>query len=325
MIRDAIGLDIGGANLKIATASGRAITRPFELWKHPAQLAAELTRLASEFPADLPLAVTMTGELCDCFETKRDGVRHILAAVGKVFPEDRIRVWSTEGRFLNIDDARQAAFRVAAANWHGLATFACRLVGSESAILLDIGSTTTDIIPLNGGKPIPKGLTDFDRMNVSELVYTGASRTPVCAVVPSCYEIPSVASELFATMRDVYLLLGMIPDDPDDSGTADGRSATRRYAHARLARMLGGDAESTTVEATLALASRASLAQAILIGWALANVYRTLPTPASKIVLSGSGEFIGRIVAHTPFPRHFREGRAGVGRRFRPRDAGHIA
>ena len=40
-----IGLDIGGANLKAATADGAAQSRPFALWKRPRELAAELNKL----------------------------------------------------------------------------------------------------------------------------------------------------------------------------------------------------------------------------------------------------------------------------------------
>ena len=74
----------------------------------------------------------MTGELCDCFETKRDGVRHILAAVAQVFPRDRVTVWSTEGKLLPLDAAAESGLCVAAANWHALATFAA---GSVKAML----------------------------------------------------------------------------------------------------------------------------------------------------------------------------------------------
>ena len=85
MSHKVIGLDVGGANLKVASTDGIAITRPFELWKHPKQLADELRRLASEIGRFEWIALTMTGELCDCFENKRTGVRHILAAARDAF------------------------------------------------------------------------------------------------------------------------------------------------------------------------------------------------------------------------------------------------
>src|SRR5947208_12344274 len=95
MPRDAIGLDVGGANLKAATASGQAVTVPFELWRHPDRLPVQLAGIRDRWPDVSVVAVTMTGELCDCFPTKRDGVRHILAAVAAAFPCCRTGVWST--------------------------------------------------------------------------------------------------------------------------------------------------------------------------------------------------------------------------------------
>src|SRR3978361_399199 len=75
-----LGLDIGGANLKAATADKRAVSVPFALWKQPDKLPVALAELVAKFPDATEMAVTMTGELCDCFETKRDGVHAIIAA-----------------------------------------------------------------------------------------------------------------------------------------------------------------------------------------------------------------------------------------------------
>jgi probable H4MPT-linked C1 transfer pathway protein len=234
-----LGLDIGGANLKAATPDKLAVSVPFALWKQPDRLPAALAELVKQFPDADELAVTMTGELCDCFETKREGVAAIIKAVRFASAARPIHVWSTDGVFLNSEEAKANHMKVAAANWHALATFAGRYVPQGRAILVDVGSTTTDVIPILDGKPVPKGKTDHDRLFSGELLYTGVRRTPVCAIAPWL-----LAAELFATTLDVYLMLGMIPEDPDDRDTADGRSATREYAHARLARMYCADADS---------------------------------------------------------------------------------
>src|SRR5437867_4457715 len=94
-----LGLDVGGANLEAAHTGGAARSRPFPLWKRPHDLAAALRALVAVLPPADRVAVTMTGELCDCFPTSRDGVRHILAAVAAVFPPPAVRVWRTDGRF----------------------------------------------------------------------------------------------------------------------------------------------------------------------------------------------------------------------------------
>lgn len=138
-MRSVLGLDIGGANLKAAHSSGATALRPFALWKNPAGLAAALGELIQEAPpADL-LAVTMTGELCDCYESKRQGVHAILDAVTAVAGKMPVRVWGNDGRFMELDKARATPLAVAAANWLALATFAGRLVARGSALLIDIG------------------------------------------------------------------------------------------------------------------------------------------------------------------------------------------
>lgn len=231
-----LGLDIGGANLKAATADKRAVSVPFPLWKQADKLPAALAELVARFPDAEELAVTMTGELCDCFETKRDGVHAIVKAVRFASAARPIRVWSTDGTFLNSEEAKANHMKVAAANWHALATLAGQYVPEGRAILLDVGSTTTDIIPILDGKPVPRGLTDYDRLLHQELVYTGVRRTPVCAILPWV-----VAAELFATTYDAHLVLGNVPEGPADCDTADGRPATVKNAQARLARMLCAD------------------------------------------------------------------------------------
>jgi probable H4MPT-linked C1 transfer pathway protein len=234
----------------------------------------------------------MTGELCDCFETKRAGVNAILDAVLQVAPTVPVQVWTTEGRFIDEDGARAEPLKTAAANWLALAQFAGRYVPSGSGVLIDIGSTTTDIIPLLDGRPVPKGRTDPQRLGTRELVYTGIRRTPLCALLGG-----AGAAEWFATTLDVYLVLGLIPEDQADRDTADGRSATRSAAHARLARMLCGDTEIFSADETLALARRLAEKQIQLVQEALHAVVRASCTDLHPpVVLAGAGGFLGRLV-----------------------------
>jgi hypothetical protein len=283
-----LGLDIGGANLKAASTDGPARSRPFALWKRPHDLAAELRAFAGEFPLSPCVAVTITGELCDCFATKRDGVRHILDAVAAAFATQNVRVYRTDGRFVGLDAAHADPLSCAAANWLALATFAGRYVPEGPALLVDVGSTTSDLIPLSDGQPVPSGRTDTDRLKTGELVYTGVRRTPLCALLGA-----GGAAEFFATALDVYLLLDSIPEDPADTDTADGRPATKEYAHARLARMLCGDGETVTHNKTLSLAKRLALIQQQMLDHAARRIAAKHGPPRTLIV-AGSGECLAR-------------------------------
>jgi (4-(4-[2-(gamma-L-glutamylamino)ethyl]phenoxymethyl)furan-2-yl)methanamine synthase len=279
----ALGIDIGGANLKAAHANGAALLQPFELWRRPADLSSALAELVRRFPPADRYALTMTGELCDCFETKREGVHAILDAMEAVVSRERLRVWTTAGHFVSGDEARSAYVEVAAANWHALATFGGRFAPHGSSLLVDVGSTTTDVIPLRDGVPLPKGKTDTERLRTGELLYTGGRRTSVCALVGK-----GVMAEVFATIRDVLLVLEFEKDDPDDRSTADGRPATRHFAHARLARMLGGDGELISPTETQAFARQVFDRQQALIVQSMREVAASLPAPIRTVILSGS-------------------------------------
>jgi len=291
-----LGLDIGGANLKAATPGKRAVSVPFALWKDKDDLAAELRRLAEQFPEARGFAATMTGELCDCYATSAEGVRHILAAVQGAARGFPVHVWSTAGAFVTVDRAKAEPMTVAAANWHATASYAGRFVSRGVGLLLDIGGTTTDLIPLLDGEVAAFGLTDVQRLANGELVYTGVGRTPAATLLPAGRH----ASELFAATLDAYLLLNRIAEQPENGNTADGRPATREHAHGRLARMLGGDRLQTPPEATEALA-----ADVIARQWNLLHdaVVKQVAVARSRIIGScdpenhvaitcGSGEFL---------------------------------
>jgi probable H4MPT-linked C1 transfer pathway protein len=291
MLVNVLGLDIGGANLKAAHTGGAARVRPFALWKAPAALPDALRALLRDWPPFDRLAVTITGELCDCFESKRQGVAAILDAVEAAAAPVPIRVWRTDGRSVDPAAARAAPLLTASANWHALATYAGRLAPTGPALLFDIGSTTADIIPLVHGKPMPEGRTDSERLRSGELVYAGIRRTPLCALLGS-----GASAEVFATTLDLFLLFGHVPEDPSDTQTADGRPATRAAAQARLARMLCADLETSTEDERTRLAQRALLR---LVSWltsAVNVVARRLPGPPQTVIVAGSGEFLVRLV-----------------------------
>src|SRR5262245_53302521 len=170
MPRPILGLDIGGANLKAAHTDGHARSVAFALWRDPAGLALALSELVADMPPSDVLAVTMTGELCDCFDSKSEGVRAILDAVVTVAGARPVRVWDHDGLFSDLERARSEPLTVASANWLALAVYAGRFVPAGNALLFDIGTTTTDIVPFVEGKPRPGGHTDPDRLDCHELV-----------------------------------------------------------------------------------------------------------------------------------------------------------
>jgi hypothetical protein len=325
-----IGLDIGGANLKAADNDGNAVSRPFALWREPQRLCEELASLMAalsfrrtDFQSvrrrtsaigrpDLTdglkirptervdrIAVTMTAELCDCFATKAEGIDFILGSIETAADGTEILVWQTGGEFVAPDVAREIPQLVAAANWHALATFCGRMVPQGAALLIDVGSTTTDLIPLLDGRPVATGMTDRERLQSGELVYTGVRRTPVCALAREVTigdESCALAAEFFATALDVYLLLGDVPEDPDDCDTTNGKPATRAAAIDRLARMVCCDRTELSQADVVSIASQLAEIQRSTVAAAVLRVLQYLPSPCLTVITSGSGEFLARRV-----------------------------
>lgn len=293
-----LGLDIGGANLKVATPDGRAVSVPFPLWKQPDRLPAALADLVARFPDVTDLAVTMTGELCDCFETKREGVNAILDATEYAAAGRPVRVWGTDGAFHLVAEARANHLTVAAANWHVLATFAGRFAPYYGGILIDIGSTTSDLIPLNTGVPYTSGLTDSARLQTRELVYAGVRRTPVFALATD-----HMCAELFATTADVYVVLGLLPEEVNNTDTANGRPMTFEHALTRLARVLGADREEVSDDHLIHFATRihARLRER-LVESVRAVYYDRHDAPELRtVIVSGEGEFLALQVLEEAF------------------------
>jgi probable H4MPT-linked C1 transfer pathway protein len=243
----------------------------------------------------------MTAELCDCYATKREGVRSILAAVREALGGRPVSVWGIDGRFHTVENIAECPGLATASNWLALAAIAARLAAEERGLLIDVGSTTTDLIPLDRGTIAARGRTDRDRLASGELVYAGVRRTPVCALATGLAlatgEPVGLAAEMFATTLDVFLMLGDIGSDPSDLETADGRPATVENARDRLARMVCADREELSVDDALALARSAedSLLRR-LVRAAERSCRATIGSPRFAIV-AGSGEFLARRVA----------------------------
>lgn len=259
-----VGWDVGGANVKAAWLGGaaadpavRTVSLPFEIWRArerlPAVLAAALAAVAEQPPH--AMALTMTAELADVFATKREGVHFVFDSMAAAFPGCPVYALSLAGEFIPLAEARWQPLEFAAANWLAAALWLARQC--PNCLLIDIGSTTTDITPIIAGQVVAQGRTDLARLQAGELVYTGAVRTNLAAIVqaaPVRGQLCRVASEYFAVSGDVHLVLGQIAAEAYACPTPDGRSATVDAARARLARLVCADTEQLSAAEIDALA-----------------------------------------------------------------------
>lgn len=247
MMQAVIGWDVGGAHLKAARADKGVISRAAQI-ACPLWLGLEtLERAFQDAEAALghaPLnAVTMTGELCDVFATRKEGVTTLAATMTRLLSPRRVVFYAARSGFVGGGETANAAGSIASANWHASAALAAMRV--PFALLVDAGSTTTDIVPIADGKPANIGFTDAERLRHGELVYTGIARSFLMAgpkLLPFEGSWTSLMNEWFATIADVHRILGQLPESADMMETPDGREKTKAASRARLARMIGRDA-----------------------------------------------------------------------------------
>ncbi|MBN2153003.1 MAG: hypothetical protein JW839_16240 [Candidatus Lokiarchaeota archaeon] len=317
-----LGMDIGGVNIKCSSMPWGDVLQPgqalstkdhFPLWERSTgELRGRLERIIHEHiniapkPGDDAGKITVfpcasiTGELSDAFSSKREGVECIassfassIGAAQEKLPCATIkppRFVATDGTLKPLPDAIRDYRAVSAANWYATASW----VGSfaPDCILVDCGSTTTDVIPIAGGRPVPVGFTDLDRLRSGELVYTGVLRATIPSVAHVVLvggEPVPVSFEKFALMADVHLILGNITREQYDCDTADGRPNTIDDSKKRLARVVCEDAAELGDDVIVEMASFLANAQVRMIQDGIERASRqhgrTLPC-----VLTGLGE-----------------------------------
>jgi probable H4MPT-linked C1 transfer pathway protein len=309
---DVVGYDVGGANTKAAfvtVKSGELLNAEgaveyFPVWKHTEKLVDVLLALKERLGRGRldGVGLTMTAELSDAYQTKREGVTHILDCVKKAFPEVPIYVLNTDAKMEPLEIAKQAPLEVAAANWAATGWIVSKHL--KDCVIIDVGSTSTSIIPIVNGKVAARGKTDLDKLIYGELVYTGSLRTNVAAIVqsiPTSKGVATVASELFALSGDVHLVLGNITEKEFTSETADGRGKSLPEAYARLARVICADTEMLTAQEILGIAQYVYGKQLLQVEEGLSKVYaytKTLVSGKVPVVVTGLGKnFISKKAA----------------------------
>ena len=240
-----IGWDIGGVNTKAARVherrdrSPRATSRSRSSARPPPS-PARLEGIASELGAEKSdaHAITMTAELSQFFRTKRDGVAYVLDAVEHAFPDSRDA--RLHGRW---SVPRSASARNVATSGRGveLGRHRCAQLATliSDAILIDVGTTTTDIIPISGGRVVAIGHTDPERLLSGELLYLGAVRTPVEAIVhrvPLHDGLAGVSAEAFALSGDIHVWRGDLAPEGYTAPTPDNSPRRRATSRASASR-----------------------------------------------------------------------------------------
>jgi len=271
-----IGIDVGGANLKIVDKNG------IHIHYCPLWTGAPIPELLWQYAngSDDEAAVVMSGELADCFENKIQGITFIANAVREVFLSARF--YGTDAQF---HDGPVPA--LAAANWLASADFLRTTY--PDAVLLDIGSTTADIIPLSRF-PALLGLSDLARLQKGYLVYTGMLRTPAASLLSSVNlagTATPVSTEYFAASADVHLVLNHITPEEYTCDTPDHKEKTPDASRRRLARVVCADLEEIGNTGVMEIAEAFWDRQRALVCNTVRRV--TKESGASSVIVAGIG------------------------------------
>lgn len=297
-----IGWDLGGVHVKAAlVGDGRVqavVQAPCPLWRGLSALDETFAGLPDWVRTASDHAVTMTGELTDCFADRADGVAQLSAWAEAHLPGS-VRIYAGRAGFIGSDAAARAAADVASANWHATAALAGRHV--EDALLVDIGSTTADLIPIVAGRPAARGYSDAERLETGELVYSGVVRTPLVAL---CDHAPfrgrrtALMAEYFATTADIYRLTGDLTDAADQQDSADLKGKSMPETEIRLARMIGRDRSEGSPAEWRALAAHFSERQLRALHDAAAVLLSRDDMGAdAPVIVCGAGRFLAERLA----------------------------
>ena len=296
MVSVVIGWDIGGAHLKAARVKhGRVeavVQAATPLWLGLDSLDAAFDALSAQLGRADRHVITMTGELCDAFPSRREGVAGLAAIAANHLSPAAPSLYAGRAGFVELGEAASHAVDIASANWH--ASAALLALKLPDALFIDIGSTTTDIIPIVGGQVAAVGYTDAERLAAGELIYTGMTRSFVMSLAsraPFRGAWTPLMNEYFASSADVHRILGDLPDGADKMSTADGREKTVEASRARLARMIGREAdEGSDLEWTGLAAWFAETQIRQITDAASLRLSRNDVAAAAPVVAAGVGE-----------------------------------
>jgi probable H4MPT-linked C1 transfer pathway protein len=308
-----LGLDIGGANTKASFIKTQDYTvkelrtsmEYFPIWKKGKEQLPKVLEKLKKRLVDSALdgvGVTVTAELSDAYQTKKEGVHHILDCVTEVFGDAPTFVLDVEANLLSVEDARREPIKISSANWAATGWMLSKLI--SNCIVVDVGSTTTSIIPVINGKIAAEGRTDLEKLQNGELVYSGSLRTNVAAIVNGILvrgKVARVSSELFAQSGDVHLILGSIGEKEYSAETCDGRGKTRMEAMARLARVVCADIDMLTEQEIVDMAKFVYRKQLEQISGGLKQVHERIKQSLQEkvvVVVTGLGRnFLARKAA----------------------------
>lgn len=277
----ALGIDLGNAKVKfclLETASEGLQARwgggliPFSPKllpdRHedfeagfPAALARFLISQALS-PEDLAVVVVSTSHFF-AYPTFEAAHRHTLDLMERLFRPETVRILGAEGRLYTLPEARaltgKQVVRFAATKFWGSAYLASKLI--PNGLSIDVGTSSTDLVPVLAGKPDPDAARDPDAYNLSRLsterfIWYGMTATPL-DYISHVAEAKGDVWALYPRMAKTEVLtslLGLAPRELTESHAYGGKFPGADEARLQLAQACGLDVTLIGAETLEAIA-----------------------------------------------------------------------
>jgi len=316
------GWDIGGAHLKACLLRDGHIVDVAQwacpLWQGLHHLEQAFAQAEARWPGlgRVRHGVTMTGEMADLFAHREEGVRRIADAFTAHWGTAASRFFAGDAGWCSAAEVPARWAAIASANWLATAQQVARCVSGEG-VLVDIGSTTTDLIAFRHGRVLTAARSDAERLATGELAYHGVVRTPLCALGPQVRfggRPRNVMNEFFATTADVYRLTGELAPGHDLYPAADNAGKDVEATQKRLARMIGLDARDAGADEWRVFAAewRAAQVAELRRQWQRVIALHGL-APNAWAVAAGAGDFLVAALAECHPVRRYVDVAAGGG------------
>ena len=212
------GVDIGGFHVKITqltrTSNNIKINSAFIPFRQREELIEILTSLTTE-----PGLAVVTQTICGSrrhFSSVKEGTHNVIDMVGKICGEDKVRYPGLPCHLYTAEEAKKDYLKVAARNWVATSYLASPYLGLfEHGLVIDCGTTSTDIIPVIDSSPVTLGDNDqgYMRLRTNELLWSGLYFTLISQISNTVTldgeEFRIKSSSRFLSF-DIYVVLGLI-------------------------------------------------------------------------------------------------------------------
>ena len=288
-----IGWDIGGAHIKVSKinfSKEKTITKQLycPVWMNINNLNKSILKIKKQLGRSDYHAITMTAELSDIFKNRNKGTKKIINILCEILSEKKTFFYSNAKPFLKKKEALKKTNNINSMNWHATANFISDFY--PNCILVDIGSSTTDIIPIKKKRVIAKGTNDYKRLLFNELIYFGVIRTPITAIEKR----KNLIYENFANLGDIYRVLNKLPKKIDLAPSQDNKSKSKDDSARRIARIFGKDYKKNDFNKWKKVALQIEKKQKKILKDNINKIKKKNFSSSIPIIGAGVGEFLIR-------------------------------